>query len=248
MRKTLLPFVALVVTWPQPAVQNCLKEGLWTVAKHRPSWATAEHSNKRPKLNCETSDCHLSPWRLHSPPSLSLSWLSAGRLRLCKLKWVWRLVFLYEWCCQDEMPSWHAWAICCCLIHRPCCLACIAGEQSSINALFTLVDYKPHETCANLFHVFLKLTLFVVYSRQRTGPLFTFFDSNFCCLSSRRMDCPSHLKPSRGFTSWRRATAWLDNRVHDSGQAPCPSVLTPCSHRSSCPSVGRGEHLHRSPD
>lgn len=69
------------------------------------------------------------------------------------------------------------------LIHRPYCLACIASEQSSINAFFTLVDYKPHENCANLFHAFLKLTLFVVYSHQRTGPLFTLFDSNFCCFS-----------------------------------------------------------------
>lgn len=66
--------------------------------------------------------------------------------------------------------------------------------------------------------------------------------------SSRRMDSLSPWKASRGFRSWQRMALRQHNKTHDSGQTPCPSVPTPCSHRSSCPSASREEDLHPSPD
>lgn len=167
MRKTLLPFVAPLVTWPLSCGAERFKRRLVDGREDHTELSTRwAHQQQETEDTPQHELYHqLSPWRPHSPPSPSSSWLSAGHLRLCKLKWV-----------QDE-TAWPAWAIFYSLeeavtvfIHRLCRLEHTDG--TAIKRTCILYSYGLQtalKLCKPLPHTFVLSHCFKCFYTSKLG-------------------------------------------------------------------------------
>lgn len=199
MRKTLLPFGVLLVTWP-PCSAELFKRRPWTEVEHTPCWAPIKIHRKttdhRISVNHEGHTC------CHRCPG-SGCWMDI-------------------WSCTS-WSEWISW-----------CSSMLKRSSANVGCHPVQILSKPSDV--EVWHFsFSKLD----------------FVSSLCLtfsFPSRKMDWPFHWKPSGGFMSSQRAALWQDKSMHKPGQVLCPSVPTPCSRRSSCPSVGREEGLHLLPD
>lgn len=251
--KTLLPFVALLVTWPPDCRRELFKRRLEDRGKAHTElstcWAHQQQEAKKLQNKLQSTIIMKAAITTVAFLILALSWTSeAVQVEVSRN----HFTFLYDWwlpglnndiLCSLEEAVTTVSIINSCRLHWRNATAANLHLWSC--RVLTILNMCTSLLCILVLSLNLNLlssTISIIFCHSSKPLIMLYF------FSPRRMDCLFLWRVWRGSRFWQKALVSQDNKTHVSGWAACPSVLNPCSHRSSCPSASSEEDLLPLPD